>query len=168
MTNTAILAATKTKFLFVFTSIFIYLSPIHVILFLIGLAVSLDTLAGRWCAKHLAKRAKKDVRLVVTSKKTRQGLVSKMLTYQIAIISLFILDKYVLNDIINYFMSNFTVDFIITKFMGIVFLWIEFDSFDEKYYLVKGKRLKTIIGEKIKSIKRLIFSVKKLGNENQN
>ena len=167
MTNTALLAATKTKLLFVFTSIFIYLAPIHVILVLIGFAVILDTLAGRWCAKHLARKANKDVRLEVMSKKMRHGLVSKMITYQSAIILLFVLDNYVLNSVVNYFMADFPVDFIITKFIGVIFLWIEFDSFDEKYYLVKGKRLKTIIGEKTKKIKGLIFSAKKLKNESE-
>ena len=113
----------------------------------------------------MAQRDNKDVRMEVTSKKTRTGLVSKMITYQSAIILLFVLDKYILNDVVNYFFSNFPIDFIVTKAIGIVFLLIEFDSFDEKYYLVKGKRLKTIISNKIKSIKGLIFSAKKLKNE---
>jgi len=171
MTSTTISAAataTKTKIFSVLTVFFIYLAPIHILIVLIGSAIIFDTLAGRWCAKKLAQRDNKDVRLEVTSKKTRTGLVSKMITYQTSIILLFVLDKYILNDVVNWIFESFPIEFVTTKLIGLIFLLIEFDSFDEKYYLVKGKRLKTIFTTKIKSIKRLIFSAKKFNNESKN
>lgn len=180
MTNTAILTAAKANFkliltflktyslktLVYLTPVMIYLAPIKVLIVLIGFAVIIDTVAGRWCAKKLAEKAKKDVRLEVTSKKMRQGMVSKIITYNIAIISLFVLDKYFLNDIVKYFAGdNFPVEFVITKIIGVVFLWMEFDSIDEKYYLVYKKRIKTIIRKKLTSAKGLVFSAKKMNDD---
>jgi len=156
----------KTNLLVMLASLSLYFAPIYALMFLLGTAVLLDTFAGRWCAKRLAQRNGENVRLTVTSKKTRQGLVSKMITYQSAILLLFVLDSYMLNDVINYIGGgHFPIQFIITKFVGLVFLWVEFDSFDEKYYLVKGVKLKDKLVEKFRLIKKLVFGLKTIKDE---
>lgn len=143
----------------------IYLAPIHVMMLLIGVAVIADTVAGRWCARRLAKKAGKDVRLEVTSRRTREGLVSKMLAYQAVIILLFVLDSYMLDDLVQYFLPGFPISYAVTKLVGVILLLVEADSIDEKYYKVTGKRIRDIIQEKIRAIKRFILRTKDFKDE---
>jgi len=150
----------KEFFIKALGAITIYLTPIHPLMFLLGCVILADTVAGRWAAKHIAKKEGKDVRLAVTSAKTRKGLVSKLITYQLAVVLLFILDKFILNDLLMYFIPTFPVAFMVTKIVGVVLILVELDSIDEKYYLVKGKRLKTLFTDKVKDIKRSIFKIK--------
>jgi len=150
------------KKLVIFSGLLSFFAPIHVLMLLIGAFILLDTLVGRWCAKKLAQKEGKDVRLEVTSRKTRVGFTSKVITYQTAIILLFIIDDYILNDLVRYFFTEFPIEYIITKAMGLILIAIEFDSIDEKYYLVKGVRIKDIIRKHIKSGKGLIIGGKNL------
>lgn len=145
-----------------------FFAPIHVLMLLIGAFIALDTLFGRWCAKKIAQKEGKDVRLFVTSKKTRVGFTSKVITYQTAIILLFVIDDYILNDIVSWLFSDFPIDYIITKTMGLILIAIEFDSIDEKYYIVKGVRIKDIIKKHIKSGKKLIQGGKDLKKDLDN
>lgn len=145
-------------------ALFSYFAPVEFVFVLIGLAIFTDTYAGRWCAKKLAIRNNKDVRIEVSSKKTREGLLIKMITYNLAIMTVYTLDKNVLNPLVMYFFESFPIDYIITKGVGIVFIAIEADSIDEKYYKVTGKRIGTLIREKVSYIKdmiREIFQFKK-------
>lgn len=142
-----------------------FFGPIYPIMLLIGMVVITDTIMGRWCAKRLAKKEGKDVRLEVTSRKTRLGFISKTLAYQAAIIFTFILDSYFLGDLIQYFVPEFPITFVVTKLLGVILILIEFDSIDEKYYKVTGKRMKNIIKEKIKKLKNLILGGKDVKDE---
>lgn len=155
----------KTHLFKLLSLAFLYLAPIHVMMLLIGVGIIADTIAGRWAAKKIALREGKDVRLAVTSRKTRNGLVSKLLAYQAVIISLFILDKYMLNDLVLYFLPTFPIEFAITKIIGVILLLVEADSIDEKYYVVTGKRVRDIVMEKIKKIKNTIIGIKTFKKE---
>lgn len=142
-----------------------YLSPVNVVFFWVGFAILLDTLAGRWAAKKLAKRNGKDVRLEVTSKKTREGFITKVITYNIAMVTLFVIDDHLLNPVIYYFWETFPVNFIITKFIGFVIVLIELDSVDEKYYIVKGVRILTKFSKMLKRIKYSVIDIFKFKKE---
>jgi hypothetical protein len=144
---------------------FLWLGPIHGLIVFILIAIGVDTLMGRKAAKTIAIRDGADVRLAVTSKKTRHGFVSKVATYiGILILTLF-LDKVLLNDLLIYFFSTFPIQFVITKGLGVILLLIELDSIDEKNYIITGKSFKQIIRAKVKKIKELIFSAKKFKDE---
>lgn len=155
-----ILLFIKNKLFWVLGLAVWYFSPIQVSLITVGAAILLDTLIGRWAAKKIAQRDKKDVRLEVTSKKTRRGTLSKMGIYQGVIMMLFIMDDYLLNPFLLYIFPNFPVEFFITKFIGFVLVLIEADSIDEKVYRVKNKRISTMIIEKIKGLKKAVFKIK--------
>jgi hypothetical protein len=152
-----ILTFVKYKLLKALSVIATFLSPIGFIMILIGVAIIVDTIMGRWAAKHVARRDGKDVRLFVTSEKTRKGMTVKMLVYNLIIITLFVLDKYIMNDFVMYLFENFPIDFVITKAVGIILILVEYDSMDEKYYIVYGVR----IGEKMKKIVRKVKSTTK-------
>lgn len=163
--TTTLWATIKAKATKLFSAAFFYLSPIHVLMFMIGTAIIIDTYIGRWAAKKKAIKEGKDVRLEVTSRKTREGFVSKMIAYQVAIILLFVLDKYLFHDLLMYFLPTFPIKYAVTKVMGVVLLLIEFDSIDEHYYNVTGKRIKEIIREKIRSVKKTIIGAKNFKDE---
>lgn len=147
---------TLTKYILAVIS---YFSPIHLLMFLIGLGIIIDTYVGRWAARHKAIKNGWIVREYVSSKKTREGLVSKMITYNLVIISFFIMDKYMLNDLLMYFIPTFPIHFFITKAIGFIILLMEFDSIDEKYYNVKGVSLKEKIKDKLKDVKIAILKI---------
>jgi hypothetical protein len=62
-----------------------------------------------------------------------------------------------MNDFVMYLFENFPIDFVITKAVGIILILVEYDSMDEKYYIVYGVR----IGEKMKKIVRKVKSTTK-------
>jgi hypothetical protein len=162
---TSIWLAIKSNALYYIPMMILWMAPIHLSIVLILAAISIDTLAGRWCAKHMALREGKDVRLEVTSKKTRKGFIGKAFTYIALLILMFFADSIILNDLLKYFISNFPIDYFFSKGLGIIFLLIEFDSFDEKYYKVKGVRLRDIITKKIRQVKKVIMGLKDTKDE---
>jgi hypothetical protein len=149
-------------------SLLSFFAPINFVFWIIGISIILDTFFGRWSAKKVAEREGKDVRLEVTSKKTRNGLVSKIITYNIAIGTLFIIDFYMLNDVVLYFFESFPIHYLVTKLVGIIFVLIEFDSIDEKYYIVTGKRLKQTIKSKINDGKTSVLNISDFASKLKN
>jgi len=133
-----------------------WFSPIHLTIGLVLLAISIDTVAGRWAAKQIAIREGKVVREVVTSRATRKGFISKSIQYITLLILTFFADRILLDDLVRYFVPTLSTTFLATKLLGFIFILIEFDSFDEKYYRVKGVRIKTTIKNKLKKIKSFI------------
>ena len=146
-------------------SISLYISPIYPLMGLVGAMILADTITGRWAAKHNAKKEGKDVRLEVSSKKTRDGLIPKVLGYTSVIMIVYILDRFMLTDLMTHFFPAFPVEYSVTKCAGLILMWIEFDSIDENYYKVKGIRIKTIVAEKVKKLKGLFKSLKSVKDD---
>lgn len=143
----------------------LWLQPIYLSIGVVLVAISLDTLAGRWAAKHVALKEKKVVREVVTSRKTREGFVAKVIQYLLCIILTFMLDSLLLHDLVSYFLPSLNVQYFSTKFLAFILVMIEFDSFDEKWYRVKGKSLKDVVVVKLKKVKETIFQLTKIKRE---
>lgn len=100
--------------------------PISGILFLIGFAILVDTLTGIWKAKKL--------KIKITSRKL-SAIVSKMILYEIAVIGFYLIDYFILNDII---LTFFSVPLMLTKILSLVLVSIEVMSINENYKAVKG------------------------------
>lgn len=146
--------------------LFMWLAPVHGLILFILIAIGVDTYFGRKAARKKAVDAGKEPRLEVTSKKTRDGFLSKAGTYIGILILCLFLDKIMLNDLILYFFgAAFPIHFLITKGLGIILILIELDSLDEHYFTLKGKRLKDLIKSKISNIKKLIIGAKKFKDE---
>lgn len=99
--------------------------PISGILFLIGFAIVLDTLTGIWKAKKL--------KIQITSRKL-SAIVSKFFLYEVAVIGFYLIDFWILNDIILKF---FSVPLMLTKILSLVLVSIEIMSINENYKAVK-------------------------------
>ena len=100
--------------------------PISGILFLIGFSILVDTLTGLWKAKKL--------KIAITSRKL-SAVISKLFLYELAVIGFYLIDYFILNDIILMF---FSVPLMLTKILALVLVSIEVMSINENYKAVKG------------------------------
>jgi hypothetical protein len=99
--------------------------PISGILFLVGFAIFVDTLTGLWKSKKL--------KIPITSRKL-SAIVSKMFLYQLAVIGFYLIDFWILNDII---MKFFSVPLMLTKILALVLISIEVMSINENYFAIR-------------------------------
>lgn len=116
-----------------------FLSPIHGVLLCVGLFIMFDTIMAYWRCKIK--------KVAWTSKRLRVGLIPKFLSYQTAIILFFVMDHYLLHEFTKMIID---VDFLLTKIMAIVLIYIEFKSIDETFTIIKGKSLIRYFKELIK------------------
>ena len=100
--------------------------PISGILFLIGFAIVVDTLTGVWKSKKLG--------IPITSRKL-SAIVSKLFLYEVAVIGFYLIDYWILNDIILVF---FSIPLMLTKILSLVLVSIECISINENIKAVKG------------------------------
>lgn len=108
------------------TIIIAFLAPIKFLLITVGLFIVADTIVGLLKAKKIKDK--------ITSRKL-SALVSKMLLYQAAIIMFFFLDKYILDEFINLFVS---IPLFLTKVVAATLATIELISINENITIVTG------------------------------
>ena len=111
-----------TKLLAVVGAFFL---PISGILFLVGFAIFVDTLTGIWKAKKL--------KIPITSRKL-SAVISKLFLYELAVIGFYLIDFWILNDIIKQF---FSVELMLTKILSLVLVSIEVMSINENYFAIR-------------------------------
>jgi hypothetical protein len=102
-------------------SILLLFAPIHGLLIAVASAIILDTITGIF--KSIKLNGWKSVR----SRKL-SNIVSKMLLYEICVLFLFLMDKYLLNEFI---MHAFGFQFMFTKICAILLMFIELVSIKE-------------------------------------
>ena len=112
-----------TKLIGIVASFFL---PISGILFLIGFSIFVDTLTGLWKSKKL--------NIPITSRKL-SAVISKLFLYELAVIGFYLIDFWILNDIVKQF---FSVPLMLTKILSLVLVSIEVISINENYKAVKG------------------------------
>jgi uncharacterized membrane protein HdeD (DUF308 family) len=106
--------------------------PIKELMITIGFLVAMDMMVGIWKAIKLGQRIRS---------RRMSDTITKLLLYQIAIVSGFLIERYVIEQIIP-----------ITKLIATVVAIIEFKSIIESIESVTGKdlwnKIKAIIGRK--------------------
>ena len=123
----AILLSSIQKYIIqLFAVVSAFFLPISGILFLIGFAILVDTITGIWKAKKLG--------IPITSRGL-SAIVSKLFLYEVAVIGFYLIDYYILNDII---LTFFSVPLMLTKILSLVLCSIEVISISENYKAVKG------------------------------
>jgi hypothetical protein len=123
----AILISSIQKYIIqLFAVVGSFFLPISGILFLIGFAILVDTLTGIWKAKKLG--------IPITSRKL-SAIVSKLFLYEVAVIGFYLIDYFILNDIILVF---FSIPLMLTKILSLVLCSIEVISINENIKAVKG------------------------------
>lgn len=121
-----LLGTIKQSIVQILTVIGAFFLPISGILFLIGFAIVVDTITGIWKARKL--------KIPITSRKL-STIISKMMLYEVAVIGFYLIDFWILNDIILKF---FSVPLMLTKILSLILVSIEVMSINENYKAVKG------------------------------
>lgn len=145
-----LLTTLHSKPLLMISSILSFFMPIANILLLVGCAIILDTFTGLW--KSIKKGDE------ITSRKL-SSVISKMLLYQATVLLFFMLDVFILNDIVIGF---FNVPLLTTKILGLTLVSVEIVSINENYKSVMNvdlfQSLKNMLS-RAKEIKRDISKV---------
>ena len=118
----------KTKLLLICSSFLAVISPIKPLIYVAILAILLDTGFGIW------RSVKKNGWASIRSRRL-SNTISKSLLYTGAIVFIFLLEKYVLADLLGYFIS---VDLLLTKAFTAFCVFTEVKSINESYFSVTG------------------------------
>ncbi len=116
----------KQELLTLLTIICSFFLPISGILGLLFALILTDTATGIWKAKHLKQE--------ITSRKL-SAVISKLVLYELAVVLFYLIDYYILNDII---LTFFSVPLMLTKILALVLASIEVMSINENFKVVKG------------------------------
>ena len=119
----------KQELLTLLTIICSFFLPISGILGLLFALILADTATGIWKAKHLKEK--------ITSRKL-STVISKLVLYELAVVLFYLIDYYILNDII---LTFFSVPLMLTKILALVLASIEIMSISENWRIVKGVNL---------------------------
>jgi hypothetical protein len=106
---------------YIATSILLLFMPIYGLLVAVGASIILDTFTGVF--KSIKLHGWSSIR----SRKL-SNVISKMALYEICIMFLFLMDKYVLNEFVKH---AFGFDFMFTKVCAIVLIFVELVSVKE-------------------------------------
>ncbi len=151
-TQLSILLLTIQSEIFTLLSICMaFFLPISGILIMILVLITIDTFTGIWKAKKNKE--------TITSRKL-SAVISKLALYEITVIMFFLIDQFILNDII---LTFFSVPFMLTKVTALVLASIEVMSINENYKAIKGIDLwqsMKLLFARAKDIKKDIDEIK--------
>ena len=116
-----LLISIQSELLTLISICFAFFLPISGILLMIGVLIVIDTITGIWKAKKLGEK--------ITSRKL-SSIISKLALYEVTVIMFFLIDQFILNDII---LTFFSVEFMLTKVVALVLASIEVMSINENY-----------------------------------
>lgn len=106
---------------YIFASFILFFVPIYGLLISVGAAIVLDTVTGVY------KSIRLDGWRSIRSRKL-SNVISKMALYEVCIILLFVIDKYVLNEFVKH---AFGFEFMFTKICAILLIFTELVSIKE-------------------------------------
>ena len=118
----------KTKLVLFVFALFSVLAPVKPMVLIAVLTIILDMCFGIW------RSVKKNGWVSIRSRRL-SNTISKSLLYSGAIVFIFLLEKFVIADILAYFIS---VDLVLTKAFTFFCVFTEVKSINESYYSVTG------------------------------
>lgn len=143
----------KTYLNYILTGLVLFFAPIQGLLIAVAFGIMLDTFTGIF--KSIKLNGLQSIR-----SRTLSNVISKMLLYQVSIISLYVIDKFLLNELIN---LHFSTKFLFTKLVAIVLVFIELvsikENIEEALKVDIWKLLKNLI-RRAKEVKTDIDSLK--------
>jgi hypothetical protein len=132
---------------YILVSFCLFFAPIKGLLIAVGVAIALDTIFGIFKAIRIKEE--------ITSRRM-SNIVSKFVLYEMAILLLFAMDKFLLGE---FFKIWFEIDNFFTKVVSIILIFIEMTSIKENFEVAFNvniwKLLKTTI-QRAKYIKNEI------------
>lgn len=138
---------------YIFSSLVVLFVPIQGILISVGMAIILDTFTG------VFKTVKLNGWQSIKSR-TLSQIVSKLLLYEVCILLLFVIDKFILNEFIIKWLG---INYMFTKICAILLIFVELVSIKENieasYNISIWKLLKNLF-LRAKEIKQDIDQIK--------
>ena len=118
----------KSKLSILVFSLFTILTPVKPLVIIAVLSIILDTAFGIW--RSVRKHGWKSIR-----SRRLSHTISKTLLYSGAIVFVFLLEKYVIADILAHFIA---IDLLLTKAFTFFCVYTEIKSINESYFSVTG------------------------------
>ena len=138
---------------YLIASVLLLFVPIYGLLVAVGTAIILDTFTGVF--KSIKLNGWKSIR-----SRTLSNIISKMMLYEICILLLFIMDKFVLNEFVKH---AFGFEFMFTKICAILLMFIELvsvkENIEEAFKIDIWKMLKKVLS-RAKEINQDIQEIK--------
>lgn len=139
----------KTKLILLATSLMAIISPVKPMIYVALLAIIIDTFFGIW--RSVKKGGWKSIR-----SRRLSHVISKSLLYSLAIMFVFLIEKYIAADLVAHFIA---IDLIMTKMVSFFCVAVEVKSINESYEDVTGtnilKSLRTFITRSKEDISKL-------------
>jgi hypothetical protein len=124
-----LLISIQSKLLTLISICLAFFLPISGILIMIGVLIVIDTVTGIKKANKLKEK--------ITSRKL-SAIISKLALYEMTVIMFFLIDRFILNDII---LTFFSVEFMLTKIVALVLASVEVISINENIKVISTKNL---------------------------
>jgi len=140
----------QSKILTLISICLAFFLPISGILLMIGVLIVIDTVAGIWKAKKVGEK--------ITSRRL-SAIISKLALYEVTVIMFFLIDVFILNDII---LTFFSVPFMLTKVVSLVLASIEVMSINESWKRVKNIDLWTSLKNLLSRSAEINDDIKKI------
>jgi hypothetical protein len=118
----------KTKLSLLVFSVLTILTPVKPLVLIAVISIILDTCFGIW--RSVRKSGWKSIR-----SRRLSHTISKSLLYSGAIVFIFLLEKYVVADILGHFIA---IDLLMTKAFTTFCVYTEVKSINESYFSVTG------------------------------
>ena len=138
----------------IFASIFVMISPIVPLFFLIAIAVSGDSYSQIWEFKKTGKRDE------ISYKKLIGGWFSKLVVYSLIVAFFFLFEKHIIHQFLEAF-EGLQFEMLTTRVISGLLIFHEIISIDRSYQKVYGKSF-------VKRLRNLILSFKNFKNELKN
>lgn len=129
MTNN-VLVVLRDNLIVLGTFIASIFSPAIPIIVSVLMFILLDTFTGL-LKSHYVKEKR-------NSNSMKRGLLPKLILYTACILVVFVADKYVLNDFVKHY---FGFDYLVTKVISLILIFIEIWSIDENFEAIFGHSL---------------------------
>ena len=150
-----LLTTLQSKPLLMISSILSFFVPVGNILILVGCAIILDTLTGIWKSIKTGQQ--------ITSRKL-SSVISKMLLYQATVLLFYMLDVFILNEIVIAF---FNVPLLTTKILGLTLVSVEIVSINENYKKVMNIDLWSSLKNMLSRAKEIKTDISKVNEKNR-
>ena len=145
-----LIVSIQSKLLTLISICLAFFLPISGILLMIGLLIIFDTVAGIWKAKKIGEK--------ITSRRL-SAIISKLALYEVTVIMFFLIDVFILNDII---LTFFSVPFMLTKVVALVLASIEVMSINESWKRAKNIDLWTSLKNLLSRSAEINDDIKKI------
>lgn len=128
-----LLGVLRDNFFILLTFLGTIFSPALPMVISVILFILLDTFMGLMKA-HFVKNNKTKV----NSNSMKRGLLPKVIIYTICVLVVFVADRFVLNGFVKHY---FQFDFLITKVISLILIFVEIWSIDENFEAIFGHSL---------------------------